>query len=427
MAAQFQTPFKRHGITGAIGPFRLAPAFAYQAYRLRSRNTRLNPKSLGLIARSELMSSSTSRKKPLIQSTLTSAFFRAKTGKDTEERSPFFKKPFAGVSETSYTTNDDPDNKEASGSSSARQATLDPNDISSKREATPSTKHSSILSLIAHETKSLLPSILKTVPSAPSKGYLYIRSELDYLSIKYCPNFTFIDSIGVRKSGTRVEVLDGDTLDVAIGLSARPTRDNKPVCILNMANAYHGGGGWLQGALAQEEAICYRSSLSFTLKRDFYPLPELSGIYSPTVLVIRESLANGHNLLDLSRPADLPIVSAVSVAALRDPPTTDGGTKYGRERDRKAMLSKMRMVLRIAAFNGHRRLVLGALGCGAFHNPREEVVQCWKDVFMEREFEGGWWENVTFAVLDDVGRKEGGKEGMGNYGVFYRELDGLIV
>ena len=193
-----------------------------------------------------------------------------------------------------------------------------------------------------------------------------------------------------------------------------------------MANAHHGGGGWLKGALAQEEALCYRSSLSFTLKRRFYPLAPTSSIYSPSVVIIRQNISQGHDLLDLSKPDQLPVLSVVSVAAVRDPKVglnANGEERYSDWGDRRAMKEKMRVVLRVAAVRGHRILVLGALGCGAFGNPRGEVVTCWKEVFAEAEFGGGWWERVVFAVLEEGGEKEGD----GNFGVFWRELDGVCV
>lgn len=221
-------------------------------------------------------------------------------------------------------------------------------------------------------------------------------------------------------------MVNADSLDTALALSATKAPFSKPVLILNMANAQHGGGGWLKGALAQEEAICYRSSLSFSLKRRYYPIPDFGGIYSPSVLVMRGSLASGHDLLDLSDPASLPVVSVVSVAAVRDPEVIGGLGEAGRYKYGKVRLvmkEKMRVVLRIAAATGHRSLVLAALGCGAFGNPRGEVVLCWKEVLDETEFSGGWWEQIVFAVLEEGGQEDG----KGNYGVFWRELHGLEV
>lgn len=117
------------------------------------------------------------------------------------------------------------------------------------------------------------------------------------------------------------------------------------------------------------------------------------------------------------------MVSVVSVAAIRGPAIVRndrGKERYQRSEDREAMKTKMRTVLRIAARNGHRRLVLGALGCGAFGNPREEVVDCWREVFGEEEFGGGWWANVVFAVMEG-----GTRTGKGNFTAFLEGLDGV--
>ncbi|KAL9624921.1 MAG: hypothetical protein Q9160_000968 [Pyrenula sp. 1 TL-2023] len=225
---------------------------------------------------------------------------------------------------------------------------------------------------------------------APPKGYRYDDRNLQ-LGRKYCPGLPH----------RRVRVVDSDTIDAAIAVTS--SRDKKPVCVLNMANATSAGGGWVNGALAQEEAICYRSSLAFTLKLRHYPLPECGGIYSPTVLVIRDNLKKGHKLLDLTQPHKLPVISVVSVAALQDPETvkdSQGISRYRRSGERGLMEEKMRMILRMAAYNGHRKLVLGAFGCGAFNNPRHDVASSWVKVLTEKEFDGGWWEEICFAVLD---------------------------
>lgn len=138
---------------------------------------------------------------------------------------------------------------------------------------------------------------------------------------------------------------------------------------------------------------------------------------------MRASLAAGHAVLAevATAPARLPVVSVVSVAAVRGPEVVAG--RYARRGEREAMKGRMRMVLRCAARWGHRRVVLGALGCGAFGHPRGEVVGCWGEVLMEPEFAGGWWESVVFAVLEEGGERSG----EGNFGVFWRGLDGVLV
>jgi uncharacterized protein (TIGR02452 family) len=295
-------------------------------------------------------------------------------------------------------------------------------------EAESSPKRSATLAKVAQETKAVLPGILAQLsPDVTTNSKLYVRSDLDFLNQKYCPKHALpANDPECGRNGTRTRVIDGDSFDVALDLQLwSNSTDKKPVAVLNMANARHGGGGWLAGALAQEEALCYRSSLSFTLKRRYYPLPDISGIYSPTVVVIRESLAAGHSLLcPAVAPQQLPVVSVISVAAVRDPATADTvPPTYEDDADRGLMKSKIRMILRVAAFNGHQRLVLGALGCGAFRNPPGEVVKCFREVFEEREFGGGWWKDVIFAVMDDGG----GEEGDGNFRVFWRGLNGVVV
>jgi uncharacterized protein (TIGR02452 family) len=280
----------------------------------------------------------------------------------------------------------------------------------------------------ARETTRLLPGLLSTTPHAPPKGFLYAPPHPPSLNRKFCPKLT----------PTAIRVHDADSFDTAIGLAQCEkyitVRDKQPVCVLNMANAFTAGGGWKNGALAQEEALCYRSSLSFTLKLRYYPIPEFGAIYSPTVIIIRKSMREDHELYPLDKPEDFPVVSVISVAAIDQPKVNAGVTVVGsqevyRERyadpaDRETMKEKMRVILRAAAYNGHRRLVLCALGCGAFANPREEVADCWAEVFTEAEFTGGWWESVIFAVMDDLG---GGETGEGNFGVFFRRLNGMTV
>ncbi|KAJ5149752.1 hypothetical protein N7448_001330 [Penicillium atrosanguineum] len=72
-----------------------------------------------------------------------------------------------------------------------------------------------------------------------------------------------------RFQNTQVKVLDCDTLDAAILIQnahelLRNT-DTGPVFVLSFANATVLGGGWMNGSRAQEEQICYRTTLIETL------------------------------------------------------------------------------------------------------------------------------------------------------------------
>ncbi|KAL8859474.1 MAG: hypothetical protein Q9178_004152 [Gyalolechia marmorata] len=295
--------------------------------------------------------------------------------------------------------------------------------LKGKPPALPTSKRSELLAAVAEETLAVAREVVNIAPNSRPTGELLEPHTLFPAHQSHCPHLP----------KTKIRVFNVDTLDIASKINALTTftitdpSAPKPVLVLNMANAHWAGGGWMKGALAQEEALCYRTSLYLTLKHRFYPMADRAAIYSPTVVVIRDSLANQHRFLDLRRIDDLPVVSVVSMAAVRDPPVlrriSDGYETYAEPADRELMRAKIRMVLRVAAATGHRQLVLGALGCGAFGNPRGEVVNLWKEAFLEPEFSGGWWKDVVFAVLDSNQDQDADS----NYGVFFRGLHGLEV
>ncbi|KAH6880144.1 hypothetical protein B0T10DRAFT_149121 [Thelonectria olida] len=269
------------------------------------------------------------------------------------------------------------------------------------------------LAAIAKETRIVLPDILKHIPHIhASRSEAHYNHSTPRLEPKDCPKRT-------RSGRTRIKIVNDDSFNAAIELATSKGAGHGRVAVLNMANASVPGGGWLKGARAQEEALCYRSSLSLSLHRRYYPWQQRMGIYSPDVVIIRSDQDSGHQLLVPSVvPKDLPVVSVLSVAAIRCPPTdrvriqTQNGLVekhlYSKPSDRELTKSKMRLCLRMAAHHNHGLLVLGALGCGAFGNPPKEVANCWLEVLHEGEFQGGWWEEVWFAVFDK--RNEGNLE-----------------
>ncbi|KAF8455957.1 hypothetical protein BGX38DRAFT_1087728, partial [Terfezia claveryi] len=247
-------------------------------------------------------------------------------------------------------------------------------------------------------------------------------------------------------SSTTISVINGDTYTVAQDLLlADPSRGGK-VTVLNMASDLHPGGGCRKGALAQEESLCYRSTLYHTLDKSpsYYPLPPLSGIYSPAVVVYRQDMsqhfqpyASNHEWFSLS---------VISIAGLRRPELSRDETEFATPATQRLLENKIRQTLRIAVKGGQEYVVLGALGCGAFRNPPGLVARTFLKVLEEGEW-NGWFAGLVFAVMAGNGRQHlsGGDGGGGggrnsgdgetgemspgrkNYEVFKQLLDGVVV
>jgi uncharacterized protein (TIGR02452 family) len=202
----------------------------------------------------------------------------------------------------------------------------------------------------------------------------------------------------------KVSVTKSDTFDAVQAVITSFTKASRAhgarVAALNMASEMRAGGGVLNGAVAQEEALCLRSTLYPSLSDSFYRIPENAAIYTPDVLVFR-----GSNLVDMPK-ADWFFTDVISCAAIRRPDVVknkEGETLYEVEKDREVMTMKVRLICQVAKEKGITHLVLGALGCGAFRNPPEEVARIFKKVLLGDRRHAGveGIEEVVFAIFDE--------------------------
>lgn len=116
------------------------------------------------------------------------------------------------------------------------------------------------------------------------------------------------------------------------------------------------------------------------------------------MVVFHDTLGNELVELDESQRFE---VSVITVAAPRGPGVKvderDGRRKFARKQDLEDLREKIRLVYRCAAHNFQTSLVLGAMGCGAYGCPPEDVAREMRSVLQDEEFTG-WFENVVFAV-----------------------------
>jgi uncharacterized protein (TIGR02452 family) len=196
---------------------------------------------------------------------------------------------------------------------------------------------------------------------------------------------------------TAIDVTGEDSIAAARRLLAAGERH---VAVLNFASARNPGGGYLNGATAQEEDLCRKSLLYTCLLAapDYYaahravrdPFYSHRLIYSPGVPVIRDSADR------LTAPAAL--VDVITCAApnagivLRDLP--------GRADEIAARLTERAgRVLAAASAHGAQALVLGAWGCGVFRNDPHQVAHAFRTHLLGGAFEGRF-ARVAFAVYD---------------------------
>lgn len=206
-------------------------------------------------------------------------------------------------------------------------------------------------------------------------------------------------------SGAVIEVSNRGSFEAARAMR-RTLAGQDDVLVLNFASPVNPGGGVRNGAMAQEEDLCRKSSLLLSLEseaaRPFYELHRercgraLSSdamILSPAVEVLRD----GRQEL-LSRPA---LVSVVTCAA--PVKTSNAAEDLGEDAYGELLYRRIEGLLRVAAHYGYRHLVLGAWGCGVFGNDARQVARLFHEA-LDARIDGDHrlsdcFRAITFAIL----------------------------
>ena len=209
----------------------------------------------------------------------------------------------------------------------------------------------------------------------------------------------FVSVIGERKCIEPYILVEEDT---TFHCAQQLVAENKKTAVLNFANAYHPGGGIKNGAMAQEECLCRSSNLYEALTipyliRHYYKWNEKNTgdmasdriIYSPDVTVFKSDDTYPENLDTWFQ------VDVITCAA----PYFDKSKKKPVTLDKLADVfeNRIRNILEVAIANQVDHLVLGAFGCGAFHNPPELVASIFHKLLIEQGY-GAYFEKVVFAI-----------------------------
>lgn len=190
--------------------------------------------------------------------------------------------------------------------------------------------------------------------------------------------------------------------DTTFHCARRLAERGKRIAVLNFANAYSPGGGVEQGAMAQEECLCrssnlYESLIRPDILRDYYAwngknTGEMGTdrvIYSPGVTVFKTDHGYPENLDEWFA------VDVISCAA----PYYDTHKKKPVAQTvlAEVLYNRIRNILEAALDQNADILVLGAFGCGVFHNPPKLVAETFRRLLVEEEY-GLYFEKIAFAI-----------------------------
>ena len=233
----------------------------------------------------------------------------------------------------------------------------------------------------------------KSIPQKPSVRYKGLLLEQESMKLR-------------RLEHPVIEVRNEDCLDacariIAAAAAASSSSSQQQqqqiaassakVGLLNMASDVKPGGGVVNGARAQEEDVCRRTTLYPTLLAQRYPLAADEVVFTPDVKILKDS-----DMVATQKKNPPVIAGVVSAAAIRRPTLAWNGTYMPDDLD--LMRCKIHMVLETFEYHGIDRLVLGAWGCGAFRNPPEEVAHLFHDALTGDRF-AGRFKHVAFAIL----------------------------
>ena len=173
----------------------------------------------------------------------------------------------------------------------------------------------------------------------------------------------------------------------------------KNTALLNFASSKNPGGAFLRGAIAQEETLCYRSNLYSVLSKhmDFYNYNRAhlnKALYTDGVIYSSDICFFRDRELNNCLPYQLNVISSAAPnrkVAIRQQVSSDIISE--------TMSRRIEQILKVAIKHKTEHLILGAFGCGVFHNNPEEVAQEMYRLIVNEGY-GMYFKQITFAMHD---------------------------
>jgi len=177
---------------------------------------------------------------------------------------------------------------------------------------------------------------------------------------------------------------------------------------LNMANAWMPGGGYLEGAAAQEENMFRRTDCHFSISKEYltknlrYYKSEWIDLLNAKNNVVY--LDRKHPRICVRGPEDrhqdnlgYEWLSSEDIFPFYELRAAAVDLNSGEPFDPAECLRRIHAQLLTLKIAGVRHVVLGAHGCGAFRNPAKEVAKLYAQAI---EVYDGYFDVIAFAVFN---------------------------
>lgn len=220
-------------------------------------------------------------------------------------------------------------------------------------------------------------------------------------TILYRPNATFDHRIPQPpdpKLKSQIQVSYETTFHAAIRLVQEEHFPEDEVAVLNFASPRQPGGGFKTGSNAQEESLARQSTLYASIGQErvfeMYKNSMIDDnclnsdymIFSPNIVIFRD---------DDDEFLPWPVNTSIITCAAAN--LTHWPESNGMEEVHRVMLQRCRKIIQIAILNDITVLVLGAFGCGVFHNNPVDVANYFKTVLIDENYRQ-YFDLVVFAI-----------------------------
>lgn len=194
-----------------------------------------------------------------------------------------------------------------------------------------------------------------------------------------------------------ISVIDADTISAAWSANSEPS---SKIAILNFASFRHPGGGFMTGAMAQEESICHHTNLYNALVAQQVWYDENEHITNRCLYQNRAILTYDVSIIARGIGDFVPIENVFQADFLTcASPNAGAAQKKGvsDEKINRAIEERVSYAVGLLAGRGYTHTILGAFGCGAFRCNPLVVAEAFRESV---EKSANAFDKVIFAIPD---------------------------